>query len=249
MVAVPVLADNPSTGQPNNGVGNGMMYGRINKGMRPGIFGTVSSVSGNTITVSGKQGLGLALGATNTTLTTFTVDATNAKITKNNTAGTIASIVVGDTVSVQGTVNGTNVVATMIRDGVRNGLGKGLDKAGTNNGSAQLPAITGNGQPVVLGTIATINGSTLTITNKSNVTYTIDATNAKIVQGPNTITVSGVKVGDTVIVQGTVNGTNITASNIIDQTKPASTTTPATAGAHGGFFAGIGSFFARLFGF
>jgi hypothetical protein len=245
LVAVPVLADNTSAGQSDNGVGNGMMYGRGNfKGMmKPGIFGTVSAVSGNTITVAGKQGFG----ATATTVT-YTVDATNAKITKNNATGTIASIVVGDMVAVQGTLNGTNVVATVVRDGaMRPGLGFGRTENGNN--PAQLPAIVGNGQPVVLGTVSTINGSTVTITNKSNVTYTVDATNAKIVQGPNTITVSGVKVGDTIIVQGTVNGTNITASNIIDQTKPASTTTPATGGSHMGFFAGIGSFFARLFGF
>ena len=79
---------------------------------RPAVMGTVSAINGNTLTVSGKKGFG-----STATTTTYTVDTTNAKITKNNTAGTIASIAVGDTVMVQGTVSGTNVNATTIRDG------------------------------------------------------------------------------------------------------------------------------------
>jgi len=79
---------------------------------RPAVMGIVSAISGNTLTVSGKQGFG-----STATTTTYTVDATNAKITKNNTTGTIASIAVGDTVMVQGTISGTNVTATIIRDG------------------------------------------------------------------------------------------------------------------------------------
>lgn len=210
-----------------------------------GIFGTVATVSGNTLTVTGKQGFGQ-----NTDSTTFTVDASNAKITKDNAAGTIASILVGDTVSVQGTISGTNVVATTILDGVMpgRGLGNGIDKAKAPDN----PAITGNGQPIVAGTISAISGNAVTITNKSNITYTIDATNAKITQGQNTITVAGLKSGDEVVVQGAVNGNSVVASSIIDQTKPASTTTTTTGtnnGNHFGFFGNLGQFFMHLFGF
>ena len=54
-------------------------------------------------------------------------DATT--VTKNNTASSVASIAVGDTVMVQGTVSGTNVTATTIRDGIgapgtKSGAGK-----------------------------------------------------------------------------------------------------------------------------
>jgi hypothetical protein len=246
-VAVPALADN---NQSNNGVGGGvgggMMFNRgNNRGMmKRGIYGTVASVSGNTITVTSKLG-----SSTNAVTTTYTIDATNAKIIKNNVAGTISSILVGDTVVVQGTITSTNVVATSIRDGV---LNKGTRGDLNGNQTPPVSPITGNGQPIVAGTVATISGSTLTITNKSNVTYTVDATNAKIVKGPNTITVSGVAVGDMVIVQGAVNGNAVVATSVIDQTKPASTVTNTEGNngqSHGGFFAGIGSFFAHLFGF
>ncbi len=55
--------------------------------------------------------------------------------------------------------------------------------------------------------------------------------------------------GDIVIIQGAVNGTNVTASSIIDHTVPASTSANGKAKGHSGFFGGIGSFFKHLFGF
>ena len=241
LVAVsPVFAETTTQNNNQGNTGNGMMQRNKsgNRGMmRPVVRGTVSAISGNTITVSGKQGFG-----TTVTTVTYTVDATNAKITKNNTTGTISSIIVGDTIMVQGTVTGTNVVATTIRDGIANGINK-------NNGTQNnLPSITGNGLPVVAGTITSISGSTFVITNKSNVSYTIDATNAKIAQGPNTITVSNMAVGDMVVVQGTVNGNNIIASSVNDQ-KVTSTTGTTTEKVNKGFFSRIGSFFGSMFGF
>ncbi|MFA6257563.1 MAG: hypothetical protein WC671_00950, partial [Candidatus Paceibacterota bacterium] len=117
--AVPVLADN---NQSNNGVGGGFGGGRMfnrgnnNRGMmRGGLYGTVTAVNGNTITMTVKRG-----SDANAVTTTYTVDATNAKITKNNIAGTISSILVGDKIIVKGTLTGTNLVATKIRDGVFN---------------------------------------------------------------------------------------------------------------------------------
>jgi len=168
------------------------------------------------------------------------------RLQKNNVVGTISSIAVGDTIMAQGTLTGTNLVATTIRDGVM-----ARKTPGTNNGQpeakGQMPSpFTGNGQPVIAGTVSAVNGSVLTVTNKSNVTYTVDVTNAKIVQGQNTIAISGVVVGDSVIVQGTINGNSVTASSVIDQ-KATSTTTNAPK--HQGFFGSIGSFFSHLFGF
>lgn len=237
--ATPALA-NTTTPPTQTKVGN-----RAN--MKPAVFGTVSVVSGNTITVAGKQGFG-----TNAVSTTFTVDTTNAKITKNNIAGTISSIVVGDTVMAQGTLTGTNLVATTIRDGQ---MGKGMrGNNGNQTGKTPLVSpITGNGQPIVAGTISSISGSTMTITNKSNVNYTVDTTNAKIVQDSNTILISNMVVGDTVIVQGTVNGNSVVASSVMDQTKPVNTNTTnsgtTTQPENKGFFGAIGSFFEKIFGF
>lgn len=206
--------------------------------MSPAVVGKVSAISGNTITVVSNRGQNTVA------QTTFTVDATNAKILRGETVITVSSIAVGDNVVVQGTVAGANVVATKIRDGK---VGNGNE---SDNNQALLQ-IQGNGQPIVVGTISAITGSTITITNSSNVTYTIDATNAKIVQGKNIVVFAVLKVGDTILVQGTVNGTAIVASTIIDQAKVANNQQGNKEGKQNsrGFFRSIGDWFRRLFGF
>ena len=243
-VVSPVFAEtntDQNTNQQNNMRGNRGGNRGENKGMmKPGVFGTVTSVSGNIITISGKQGFGA-----NTTTVVYTVDAINAKITKSNLAGTIASIVVGDTISAQGTLTGTNLVATNIHDGLR-----GRDDKQNNNEKRPAPMlnpITGNGQPIIAGTVTSVSGNTVVITNNSNASYTIDATNAKIVQGSNTILVSGITVGDVVIVQGSINGNNVVASSITDRVKQTNTTDKAKT--NKGFFNMMGSFFGHMFGF
>jgi len=250
----PALAQTATSTTPRSVWGaNNPGKGNKRANFKPGVFGTVTAVSGNIITVTSKQrGFGATPETTTTTTattTTYTIDATSATITKNNVAGNISSIVVGDTIMAQGNLTGTNLVATTIRDGQ---IGKGMH--GQNGGapgsstSSQTSPITGNGQPVVAGTVTAISGASLTITNKSNVTYTIDTTNAKIVEDQNTITISSVAVGDMVVVQGTVSGNSVVASSVIDQ-KAATTTSTTTQPQSKGFFSGIGSFFSHLFGF
>ena len=236
--AVPAFADSttPTTTSPNSTMGGGM--GGLKRGgmgmMKPGVFGKVTAVNGNTITVDGKKGFG-----TTATDVTYTVDATNAKVMKAQAASTVSAIAVGDTIMAQGTLTGTNLVATMIRDGV-------IVRTPGQNKTELATNIVGNGDPLVAGTVSSVDGSTLVITNKSNVSYSIDVSNAKITKGPAVSTISGVAVGDTVIVQGTINGTNVVASSVIDQAKPG---TDANGQPKKGFFGGIGSFFAHIFGF
>jgi hypothetical protein len=235
--AVPVFADSNNTNiqsTKTSAFGNRMGTDRGN--MKPGVFGTISAISGNILTVTSTRkvpnGNDPTTETATTTTTTYTVDATNAKITKNNVAGTISSIVVGDTIMAQGTLTGTNLVATTIRDGIMTkGNSENSDK--TDKTGQTTSPITGNGQPVVAGTVSSVSGNTLVITNKSNVTYTVDATNAKIVQDQNTITISNIAVGDSVIVQGTVSGNSVTASSVIDQKLASTTTQPQSKGFFG----------------
>lgn len=233
-----------ATGNPGGSSSNKMDFAR------PEIIGTVSAVNGDILTVASNT-WNERRGFASTTptnqaqpimkaATTYTVDAANATVTKNNAASSVASIAVGDTVMVQGTVSGTNVTAKTIRDEV------GMMKPGQNKGTTQMPAgITGNGEPVVGGNITAINGSTLTITNKSNVTYTVDATSATIMKRNATSTLSSIAIGDSIVVQGTVNGSSVTASTVIDQGAPQ---TSSTSIVHS-FMGAIGGFFTRLFGF
>jgi len=249
-VAIPAFADT-TTGTTNASINaslpNGMHLGqyngnRANGPMKPFVVGTVSAINGNTLTVVGHGGPGKMTGTTAST--TYSVDATNAKVTKANVASTVSAIAVGDNVAVQGTLTGTTIVATTIRDGMMGpGVGFGKGPGGNRTGTS-TPAFTGNGEPIVAGTISAINGSTISITNKSNVTYSVDTTNAKILQGNKTVDISTLKTSDAVVVQGTINGTSIVASSVIDQVKPANAGNP-----HPGFFGGISQFFMHLFGF
>jgi hypothetical protein len=183
----------------------------------PAAVGTVTAISGNSITLTDKK-----------SNTTYTVDATNASITertKSTTAPvagvrpapttiTVSQIAVGDTLMVQGTTSGTTITATKIADGVG-----GMGGFGGGHG--------GRG-PGVMGTVTAVNGNTVTVTGKDGKSYTVDAS-ASTVGKIQTITVAGIQVGDSVGIQGTVNGTSVTAKSIMDG-MPAPQAEEATAG-------------------
>ena len=228
------------------GRGPGMM-----NGSRPAVFGTVSSVTGSTIVVSAR-GFG-----PNTASTTYSVDASNAVIFKNNATSSISSVAVGDSVFVQGTVSGTAVTATTVRDGMlmMNGQANGR-KGGPWNGQGSttpktaMPTIKGNGQPVVAGTVSSVNGSTVAITTTSNTSYQIDASAATVTKGNATDSISSIAVGDYVVVQGAVNGSSVTATSIIDGQSSAQGQNPGNSQApRGGFLGSVGQFFRKIFGF
>ncbi len=243
LISSPTLADT-NTAQIRNGMmGQGFEIGRGMQKKGPVLTGTVLSVSGKIITINGHIGL-----ATTSANTTYTVDATNSKFVKNDANGTISNILVGDTVTVQGKLTGSNIVATVIRDGVTM-MGQPINDGKKFNGKNHILS-TGNGQPVIGGKINTISGNLITIKNSSNTIYTVDLTNAKIIQDKDIVTISAIKIGDAVIAQGTINGTNVVASTLIGGAKPTNgyhsnaTTTPKRV-----MFGGIGQFFSHLFGF
>ena len=251
-LALPVFAATSVQGWGGGGMHRG--------GGAPGVFGTVNAVNGTTLTVTAK----VRPNATSTAApTVYTVDASNAKIYKGSamSAVSVSNIATGDTVMVQGAVDGSNVTATIIRDGVVGGMigrpgmpgGQVLDH-GASSTPGGASAIKGNGEPVVGGSVTAISGASLTVTNASNVTYTIDTTSATIVKNGTTSTIASVAVGDGVVVQGAVNGTSITASSVIDhgaRGTQASSTGPGgpRGGSFGGIFSAIGGFFQHLFGF
>jgi hypothetical protein len=110
--------------------GKGMMQGAGKDGMH-GLRGTVASISGNSITLTRKDG------------TAITVDATNAKIMKDKTTVlALTEVKVGDTLMVMGTTSGTTVTATTIIDGVppmMHGDGSGATMNTDANAQVQAP--------------------------------------------------------------------------------------------------------------
>ncbi len=264
----------------NGGFLGGLWNGFLNRTKASGnsnaeraniISGMVSSVSGNTITVSVVERKLLNVPANryfgtstrqeygsstkpmfgtstrpefnknmkpeiSTSTVLYSVDATNAKIYEGRATTTVSNIAVGDVIWVQGKVTDQNVAAKVILVMAKNPIPK-KGNEGKNN------QFIGDGQPIVAGTISSISASSLTITNSGNNTYTVDITSAKIFEGNKTASSSDLAVGDAVVVQGTVNGTSITASSVIGQNAK------AEKGESMGFFGSIGSFFSRLFKF
>lgn len=165
-----------------------------------GVSGTVASVSGSTITLTGTDGK------------TYTIDAASTTVDKLSSIS-VGQIVAGDTLHVGGTVSGTNVTAEHIMDGQ-------LPQGGPRGGFGHRDH-DGDRGPGVVGTVSAVNGSSLTVAGKNGTTYTVDASSAnvmKFAQGtkPAASTVSSIVVGDTVGIRGTVSGTTVTATDIMD---------------------------------
>lgn len=255
-VALPAFAQtNTQNNQGNNGNHAGWMNGRGQGGpqhmmsgaMKPAVFGLVTGINGTSLTVE-SRGFGK-----NTATTTYSVNASGAIVIKNNATSSLSSIALNDRIIVEGTVSGTSVTATTIRDGIPMMMrGRGPDNQG-NGGTGQTPLFKGNGEPVVAGTVSAVTGNSLSITTSSNTSYTIDATNATVKKDNATSSVSAIATNDYVVVQGTVNGSSVIASTILDnQPHPASGNGngPGPKGGQGGgVFGAIGSFFKHLFGF
>lgn len=74
-----------------------------------------------------------------------------------------------------------------------------------------------NGKMNVSAVVTAINGSVLTVNAKNGTTYTVNASNA-VFSGENgtNASLAQVKVGDTLHIKGTVNGSTITAEKITD---------------------------------
>ncbi len=75
------------------------------------------------------------------------------------------------------------------------------------------------------GTVTAISGTTITLTSggKNPKTYTINASKAHIV-GIKLASLSTIHVGDTIVAMGTITGTILSATTVID--RPAGTATP-----------------------
>ena len=114
--------------------------------------------------------------------------------------------------------------------------------------ASTTPIIQGNGEPVIGGVVSAISSSTLTVTTKSGIAYTVNASGATVVKDHATSTLSRVTQGDAVIVQGTMNGTSVTASSVIDSSAVPASEHGIMSAVHR-FFGGVRGFFARLFGF
>lgn len=126
------------------------------------------------------------------------------------TVGVIAGLGAGlaGIASAQGIGTASNASSTMPH--IHMGMGHGM----MDDGPDGMKGDHGRGHGV-MGTVTAVSGTTITITGKDGKTYTIDASSAQIGK-IETITAGDVHVGDTLGVEGTLSGTNVTAKHIMD---------------------------------
>lgn len=120
------------------------------------------------------------------------------------------------------------------------------DTHATSTKPATAPLFVGTGQPVVGGTVTAVNGNTLTVVTATGVTYTVNAASSTVVKGNATTTASTIAVGSKVLVQGSVNGSSVTATSVV-ATQATSTTNMGLK--HGWGFGSFKIFLHNLFGF
>lgn len=133
----------------------------------------------------------------------YTVNAGSATVW-NGSNTTLAKLSVNDTIIVKGTVAGNVITATAIAGG------NWKDKWPENGNWNNL-------KPGVIGTVTAVSGTTLTVRAMNGMTYSVETVNAKFQKDKNTaITIANIAVNDSVIIQGTVNGTSVSATNVFD---------------------------------
>lgn len=162
----------------------------VDDGTKHYVSGAVASVTGTSLTVTGTDG------------TTYAIDASSAKLFEPFGAPdlTLASIQVGDKVTVMGTITGTNVAAKSVTD--QSFIGRN----------------------VFMGVVTAVSGSTVTIDSmvgKTKTTYAVDASAATLKKGvgkgaPTTIAVTDITVGDRITAVGTLSGTTVSATFVTD---------------------------------
>lgn len=165
---------------------NTQTEGRMFDDSTPRVGGEVTAVDGTTITVNDMRKGG-----------TYTIQSSGATFEKDGASASLSSITVGSHVMAEGTLSGTTLTATKVMSGKGpGGHGHGRD-------------------PGVMGEVTAVDGSTITVTGKNGTSYTVNAGSAevkKMVAGA----LSDIAVGDTIGVQGTVSGTSVTATTIMD---------------------------------
>ena len=171
--------------------------------------GSVTAVKGSALTIQSTVGK---------VKTAYAVDAASAVLTKGMGKGTpatiaIADIKIGDRIFAIGTLNGTIVSATSVRD--MGQIAARKNKPPMNKHSNMFT-----------GTVTAVNGSLITATGWDKTVYTINVGAAKITKGMGkdaaTIALADIKVGDKISAVGAVSGTTVAATSVRDlgQAKP-----------------------------
>ncbi len=101
-------------------------------------------------------------------------------------------------------------------------IGTVLTAGSTFASTAEMNRRIKTNTPNVVGVISTISGNTLIVNSrkgKASRSYTVDATNAKVIKDGTTTAISNIAIGDKVVIKGSIKGTRVIAKSIRDNAK------------------------------
>ena len=194
---------------------------------RRGTVGTLQSIDGSTLTVAtfnrgGDNGTNAA-GGTTTVVTNGSTKFYKAA------SGSLSDIKTGDRVTAMGTPDGTNsLTAARITDtGTMNaalgpGGGGGVRRFGNGNGNGAPPPSNPNvtrpdPNSFANGTVKSISGTTLTVTQNDGTTKTVNSNGSTVVSVLKAVSINDLTTGQAVTVRGNNNSDGtVTASNVVE---------------------------------
>ncbi len=211
-----------STATASSAASTGQGAGGFPGGGRGGTAGTISSIAGTNLTITGSDGT-----------TTNVVTDSSTSVTHSVTAS-ISDIAVGDQITAMGTTTGTSVAADRIVDNATGADptgpggnfpgGPGASPGGNSPGgpgaspSGQTPPTDQSGNPVgpppgggqgrgpgggVRGKVTAVQGSTITIVDQNGTTYAVTASSTTVVTRTTAATFADLAIGQQVMVNGT----------------------------------------------
>jgi hypothetical protein len=211
----------PSTANSGAGLNGG------GRGGQPGTFGTIESISGDTLTVK----------STATNASVKVVASSSTRVTASTTVG-LDSIVTGDRIFVTGAASGTAVTATGITDlgssaanPPNGGAGANPNRPGGTGGGNGPAANRGGG--FTTGTVTSTTPGTIVITAADGTVTTVTTSSSTTVTKNVDSSVGALKVGESVRVVGTTASDGSVTATSISQGN--------TGGLGGGFGGGAGA--------
>ncbi|KAB8145722.1 hypothetical protein F8S13_01150 [Chloroflexia bacterium SDU3-3] len=204
----------PAAGQGKHGKGGGPQGGGQRGGAMHGAVGSVTAISGNTITLAGKNSVSVTVTVSSTT--TFSKQATVA----------LADVPVGKQIQAVGTLDGSTFTATRIhvmdkaaQDTPRQGQPKRGAGQGQRGGAAK-PTTTATATPKakdaghLMGTVTAASADSLTVTKADGSTVTVKLASGGSVHQQVSASLADVTVGTTIRAAGQRSGTSVAAQHI-----------------------------------
>lgn len=184
-----------TTGGPQGAGGQGPRAEQ--EGRRPGVFGKISAIQGDSMEVTGPDGNKTTLKLTSST--EFRKDRQPAKL---------SDFKVGDAVMVRtDQANGNPTTAVMVAAGgfAMRGQGEGGGRQGQGGGAGMMAMAGTLGKDYVVGEVKTIDAPKLTVIRPDNVTQTLELNEeTSLRKGRDSITMADIQAGDHVFARGAV---------------------------------------------